>query len=319
MSGITMSNQDVTPQQLAQAQYNAICYLLRTYPIGRLIDANVRDSRRAKALMHPNPLLRFGEKFYSQNDEDGILLEICRRINLSEARFIEFGIGNGLENNTLILLMSGWRGAWLGGEDLAFQLEPDSKRLVFNKSWITVENTYQLYLESARQLAVESFDLLSMDLDGNDFYVLRELLRRNVRPSVVVTEYNGKFPPPIRFSIDYDPNHRFNETDYCGASLQCFVDLLETADYLLVGCNVTGLNAFFVERRFASLFSDVPKDIEQLFLPADYASVTSIGHPPSPKTILSFLQNRNDPLKVSAVPGQGGDAPPTQKPTEEGQ
>jgi hypothetical protein len=292
-----MSNQDATPQQLALAQYQAISHVLRTYPVSRLIDAHVRDNRRANALSHPNPLLRFGEKFYSQNDEDGILLEMCRRIDLRAARFIEFGIGNGLENNTLILLMSGWRGAWLGGQDLAFQLERTSKRLVFNKNWITVENAHELYTESARQLGVEAFDLLSIDLDGNDFHILRELLRQDVRPSIVIAEYNGKFPPPIRFSIDYDPSHKFNETDYCGASLQSFVDLLETADYLLVGCNITGLNAFFVERRFAPLFSDVPRDIAQLFLPADYGSVTSIGHPPSPKTILSFLQNRNDPLK----------------------
>jgi hypothetical protein len=292
-----MPNQDFAPQQLAQAQYNALAHLLRTYPIGRLIDASVRDSRRAKALLNPNPLLHFGEKYFSQNDEDGILLEICRRVDLKNARFIELGVGNGLENNSLILLMSGWRGAWLGGEDLAFQVPPDTKRLVFNKAWITVENVHQLYVDSSKRLGVESFDLLSIDLDGNDLYVLRELLGRQIRPSIVVVEYNGKFPSPIRFSIDYDPQHKFNDTDYCGASLQSFIDLLTASGYLLVGCNITGLNAFFVERKFADLFGDVPKSIEQLFVPADYASVTSIGHPPSPRTIVSFLQNRHDPSK----------------------
>jgi hypothetical protein len=83
----------------------------------------------------------------------------------------------------------------------------------------------------------------------------------------------------------------FDETDYYGASLQSFVDLLEARGYILVACNITGLNAFFVEHRFATAFRDVPTRIDDLFIPADYGSVTSIGHPPSPRTILSFLRD----------------------------
>jgi hypothetical protein len=295
-----MSDQDATIQQLAQAHYAAIARAMRSYPLGRLIDATVRDSRREKARTHANPLLRHGEKYYSQNDEDGILLEICRRIDLREANFIEFGCGNGLENNTLILLMSGWRGAWLGGQDLAVDIPADCERLVFGKVWITAENAHQLYTDAARLHGIDGFDLVSIDLDGNDFHIARELLRHQVRPSVIILEYNGKFPPPVRFAIDYDPLHRFDETDYCGASLQSFADLLVAHDYLLVACNITGLNAFFVHRRFAAMFSDVPDRIEQLFVPADYAVVTAIGHHPSPKTLLSFLRDRNDPMKTGA-------------------
>jgi hypothetical protein len=294
-----MSDQNATIQRLAQAYYAAIARSLKSYPLGRLISATVRDSRRAKAHAHPNPLLRHGEKYYSQNDEDGILLEICRRIDLKEASFIEFGIGDGLENNTLILLMSGWRGAWLGGgEDLAVELPPECKRLVFGKVWVTAENAYQLYTDAARLFGVDGFDLLSIDLDGNDFHIARELLRHQMRPSVLIVEYNGKFPPPIRFAIDYEPFHKWDDTDYYGASLQSFVDLLEAHDYLLVACNITGLNAFFVHRRFAAQFSDVPERIEQLFVPADYSVMTAIGHYRSPKTLLSFLRDRNDPMKT---------------------
>jgi hypothetical protein len=62
-------------------------------------------------------LLRIcGRRHFSQNDEDGILLEILRRLDIVDARsFIEFGVGDGTENNTIILLAKKWSGAWVGG------------------------------------------------------------------------------------------------------------------------------------------------------------------------------------------------------------
>ena len=108
-----------------------------------------------------------------------------------------------------------------------------------------------LHQRLAARLETGGFDLLSIDLDGNDPHVLAALLANGVRPSVLVVEYNGKFPPPIRFQMDYDPEHRFAENDYYGASLQVFADMLVAAGYRLVACNVTGLNAFFVHDRFA--------------------------------------------------------------------
>ena len=73
---------------------------------------------------HLNPLNQYGKKCFSQTDEDGITLEILRRINCLESGiFAEFGVGNGTENNTLILKALGWKGFWVGGEDLAFEIK----------------------------------------------------------------------------------------------------------------------------------------------------------------------------------------------------
>ena len=81
-----------------------------------------------------NPLNRFGAKFFSQSDEDGITLEIIRRIGLKTGTFLELGVGDGLENNTLVLLSVGWRGAWFGGETLAFDPQSNPKHLYYKQA-----------------------------------------------------------------------------------------------------------------------------------------------------------------------------------------
>jgi hypothetical protein len=184
--------------------------------------------------------------------------------------------------------MHGWRGVWLGGEPLAFEV-PDEGPLFFQQSWVTRENCRGLVEHGLGVLDEKRANVLSIDLDGNDLYVLEEILGRGGAPDVVIAEYNGKFPPPVRWSIAYDPEHAWDETDYMGASLQSFVDLLEKFSCRLVACNVTGTNAFFVHDRHFARFEDVPREVAALFVQAEYI-VLSNGHVTSPRTIASFLQ-----------------------------
>jgi hypothetical protein len=104
-----------------------------------------------------NPVLACGRRYFSQNDEDGILLEILRRIAAqSPATFLELGVGDGTECNTIILLALGWRGAWLGGQALAFEPGP---RLAFSHNSITKENVISLATEALR--CASSHNLIS--------------------------------------------------------------------------------------------------------------------------------------------------------------
>src|SRR5215211_2856268 len=61
----------------------------------------------------PRRLLRYGFKLYSQNDEDGIIQEIFRRIGLTNRTFVEFGVEAGVECNSAKLLLEDWRGLWI--------------------------------------------------------------------------------------------------------------------------------------------------------------------------------------------------------------
>ena len=208
---------------------------------------------------HPNPFVRFGAKCFSQSDEDGLTLEIIHRIGLGTGRFAEFGVGAGLENNTLILGALGWTGFWVGGGDLAFDpaLTP---RLHYAKAWITRDNIAGLYQSGLEQCGLEQggpdqcgardVDVISLDLDGNDLYLVAELLAHGAAPALFIVEYNAKFPPPVRFCIPYDRGHVWAKDDFYGASLQSFADLFAGNGYRLVCCNAsTGANAFFVRER----------------------------------------------------------------------
>src|SRR5689334_2205887 len=129
-----------------------------------------------------NALNRFGAKYFSQSDEDGITLEIIRRLGIKDGTFAEFGVGNGFENNTLVLLANGWRGFWVGGEDLDFNHRLNPQRFCFLKDWVTLQNLAKLVQQGCDNIATKELDVLSLDLDGNDYYFVQELLKIGVRP-----------------------------------------------------------------------------------------------------------------------------------------
>ena len=109
--------------------------------IVRTITPIAEDIGAMRSSVPGNPLYAHSARFFSQNDEDGLLLEIIRRLRLERGTFLELGVGNGLENNTLILLAAGWNGAWLGGPGLAFT---PTGGLSFVRDWITRENIVDL-------------------------------------------------------------------------------------------------------------------------------------------------------------------------------
>ncbi len=271
------------------ATLNALASMWVQASMGRRLDMLTEHLWAEKRAASENPLVKAGQKYFSQNDEDGITLEILRRIGRGPGVFVEFGAGDGLENTTLILLMSGWKGVWIGGEDLRISLPQNSTKLKFVRDFITAENCVSLMMHGLTGLGSSNIDFLSIDLDGNDLYVVEAILKRGTRPSVVIVEYNAKFPPPIRWSIKYDPQHRWANDDYHGASIQSFIDLFSGANYRLVACDLTGCNAFFVDCKFEAAFSDVPTDAATLFYPADYNWFIRRGHASSPKTIERFL------------------------------
>jgi hypothetical protein len=210
----------------------------------------------------PRRLNQHGYGLYSQADEDGILAEMFHRIGVTNKTFVEFGIGDGLENNTHALLLDGWRGHWIeGSESSVNQVKTtyhdliQSGHLHISHAFITSDNIDSLI----REHHTGEIDLLSVDIDGNDFHVLNQIAC--ISPRVVVAEYNARKGPSIDWVMAYNPQHSWDHTDYFGASLKAFEKLLANRGYRLVGCSISGVNAFFVrddlcsEERFLSPFT----------------------------------------------------------------
>jgi hypothetical protein len=245
------------------------------------------DSIRAQAIAH-NPLLAFGAKVFSQNDEDGLIEEICRRVGLTgPGSFVEFGAGNGAENNTLNLLVQGWRGVWLGGVPLASHRLSD--RLRFRQCWIDLGNVVAAARDELAAIGVTRPDVASLDLDGNDWYFVKALLEAGICPALFVVEYNATFRPGTRWVMPYDAKHEWDGSAYFGASLAAFQALFDDHGYRLVACNVTGANAFFVRREFDAAFADVPADWRALYMPPAYLPYAAGGAPHGPRFIDSML------------------------------
>lgn len=192
----------------------------------------------------PRRLLANGYKVFSQNQEDGMIAEVFRRIGTTSKRFIEFGIQDGLECNSTFLLMQGWRGTWIEGstEDAkkaqaAFSTYPVE---VINRQ-VTVDNADALIADVA---ANGELDFLSIDTDTIDYWLWRAI--RSVSPRLVVIEYNATWPPFIRKTVEHNPNMIWDGTNFSGASLGALEALGREKGYSLVGCSIAGVNAFFV-------------------------------------------------------------------------
>ena len=253
----------------------------------------------------PKRLERHGRKVWSQNDEDGILEEIFRRIGGAGSgqpgTFVEFGVSDGRECNSLKLLVEGWRGLWMESDAgncgiirRNFSQRLADGQLELQQTSVSAENIDRL-VAGARAAAGE-LDLLSIDIDGNDYHVLKAI--RSVRPRVLVVEYNGKFPPPMDVVPPYDTAHAWDGTDYAGASLQAIANLASRRGYRLVGTNITGVNAFFVREDLAAgHFAE--GDAASLYNPARYWLTPGFvsGHPPGQRFGYVSDVSLEDPLK----------------------
>lgn len=192
-------------------------------------------------------------KVYSQGGEDGILQEIFRRIGTTNKVFCEFGASDGIQNNTVFLLNIGWSGLWIEGGEAAVRRATQryasyigSGKLKVQQAFVTAENIESLFQKADLP---EAFDLLSIDIDRNDYYVWAAITR--YQPRAVVIEFSSVFPPGIDWVIPYDANKLWDGSSRTGATLTAYERLGRAKGYALVGCSLSGVNAFFVREDLA--------------------------------------------------------------------
>lgn len=206
-------------------------------------------------------------KFHSQNGEDGILLYIFSRIGVTNHRFAEIGGGSGDECNSANLAINyGWTGLLVDGSEqqaALAQLYLDHKLGItcgvqVLHRFVTVDNVNEMLTEHGLRGEI---DLLSIDIDGNDYWVWEAITQS--LPRVVVIEYNAAFGCTRSATVRYDPSFTATRKHasglYHGASLPALTKLADRKGYALIGCDRAGVNAFYLRRELLTDgLSEVP-------------------------------------------------------------
>lgn len=223
----------------------------------------------------PTPQCEF--KVYSQWGEDGILDYLISRLNVTNKSFVEFGVENYTEANTLFLLKHrGWRGLVIDGSeaniasirsgDVFWRYDLQAVR-----GFITRENINDLIGGSGFG---GELGLLSVDIDGNDYWVWEAITA--VRPVIVVCEYNSLFglaPLSTPYRPDFVRTEAHPSRLYYGASVTAFTSLAASKGYSLVAGNSAGNNIFFV--RNDALNGLAPRAPEEIYVRAAFRETRS--------------------------------------------
>lgn len=214
-------------------------------------------------------LLEHEKKVYSQNGEDGIIRYLFSKLATTNKVFVEVGF-SVLEGNTLNLAINGgWFGLLIDGSKnivLAatryFHRHPKVKCV---NAFVTKTNINQLLVEHGVQGEI---DLLSIDIDGNDFWVWAAI--EEISPRVVVIEYNADLGKDRSITVMYDDEFRRYQKHssglYHGASLLALTRLAHLKGYILLGCESSGTNAFFIRNDVAEAFNIDECAVEHAYL-----------------------------------------------------
>lgn len=194
----------------------------------------------------------------SQWGEDGIIQYLISQIPIVNQIFIEFGVENYRESNTRFLLVNNnWSGLVMDGDarnieqirsmPLYWQHNLEAKA-----AFITAENINSLIQESG---ICGDIGILSIDIDGNDYWVWKAISEETISPRIVIIEYNSVFGKERAVTIPYTKNFKRTEAHfsnlYFGASLNALCLLAKEKGYKFVGSNSAGNNAFFVRHDIA--------------------------------------------------------------------
>lgn len=195
----------------------------------------------------------FEKKIFSQNGEDGITIKLIELIYGKYCKFrnyVEFGVEDGSQCNTRILREKfGWKGLLMDGGY-------SNKNIFLKQEFITKENIVDLF---KKYNVPYNINLLSVDIDGNDFYCLKEILN-NYKCDIIICEYNATHLPHEDKVIVYDKDFRWGEhfsnysyySNYYGVSLLALKKLANKYNYSIVYCENNGVNCFMVHNDIIS-------------------------------------------------------------------
>lgn len=217
------------------------------------IDTEVIDS----------PLLHFRKDIVSQDGEDGIIERIFSVIKPSTKYCVEFGAWDGkyFSNTWNLINNQEWSGLLIEGnknkyKELTSNYATNDKVICLNR-FVELNGPHSLDAILKEVSAPLELDLLSIDIDGMDYFIWESLIQ--YRPKALVIEFNPSIPNDIVFiqAKDYTINQ--------GCSLLALIHLGKSKGYEIVCC--TGWNAFFVQKELYDSFNIRDNQIDKLYKP----------------------------------------------------
>ncbi len=178
----------------------------------------------------------------AQHGEDGILEKLFQLVGATSKYYVEFGAGDGhfCSNVKYLKEKYGWNGLLLDGG--CSNNTADDLSINLHEEFITAENICELF---EKYNVPSEFDLISIDIDRNDFYVW-QALSNYYRPRVVVIEFNSGFNFDEDRVIKYSANEPWDGSSYSGSSMLALYNLGRSLGYSLIYQESEGVNLFFV-------------------------------------------------------------------------
>jgi hypothetical protein len=177
-------------------------------------------------------LLKFARNTYSQNGEDGVVEELCRRLGIgTNGWFCEFGAWDGKHlSNTFKLVAEGWHGVMIEGhperfKDLLNTAAESASRIIPINAYVSTSSGDPNSLDALLSTTgiPSDFDILSIDIDSWDWQVWHSL--NNYKPKIVIIEINSSILPGIE---------RVHTEDGNGSSFTSTLKLGVQKNYTLV-------------------------------------------------------------------------------------
>ncbi|MDA9646270.1 hypothetical protein N9S92_00750 [Candidatus Pelagibacter sp.] len=157
-------------------------------------------------------LLKFRDNYYSQNGEDGIILELIKRLDLNKLEVCEFGAWNGVHLSNTFNLIKNYnaKAVLIEGDEEKFKdlikTSKSYKNITPIQAYINIkENSLDKILSNT--FLKKDFDILSIDIDSNDLEIWESL--NNYSPKIVIIEIQSNILPGIIERYNYE-NKTFN-------------------------------------------------------------------------------------------------------------
>ncbi|MFM9105686.1 MAG: hypothetical protein ACKOWF_03180 [Chloroflexota bacterium] len=240
-------------------------------------------------------LARFEFNVYSQNGEDGVLAEIFRRIGPGGMRFIEIGAEPWQSNAIALADLMGWGGTFV--DAVPARVEAFRKKYAGFAGIDAIEAMVTPeWVREFDATGPEELDLLSIDVDGNDFWIWAAFER--MRPRVVMIEYNSNPGPHLAVVQPESTAYVEWHWDFFGASAKALMTLAAWKGYTLVHTESRGVNAFFVRDDLLWAFAD----LDLAALPLRAPSIDGRGsHHGADRTGRQYLEVEGDEVRQAVA------------------